>query len=127
MSGMEEGRCSQHGTYFTSPATGCPGCRTVTPTITGLNSPLTPPQPDTLEAALRAVPCRFCGELRPAHSPLKSDSLPDLKVCWPFEADPVTIAAAVREWARQQLPPPEGTQGPEYNRAVADVAGRLGL
>lgn len=94
---------------------------------------MTPPT-DTLEAAIRAVSCRFCGELRPAHSPLKSGSLPDLKVCWPFEADPVTIAAAVREWARRQMPPPMSYEGrvtlshqDGYNHALADLAGRLGL
>ena len=87
---------------------------------------MTPPT-DSLVAVIRRMPCRFCGEPRSFHSPLTSGAAPDLKICWPFEADPVTIAAAVREWARQQLPPPEGTQGPEYNRAVADVAGRLGL
>ena len=41
--------------------------------------------------------------------------------------DGPALAAAARKWMREQLPPPEGTHEPEYNRAIADVARRLGL
>ena len=71
---------------------------------------MTPPT-DSLEAALRDAA---------HHAPLDADTFPVNPWC-------THLAAAARKWIREQLPPPEGTQGPEYNRAVADVALRLGL
>ena len=67
---------------------------------------------DFLEAALRAVPLTECR------------CFPEVVVCrteHPPRPDYPAIAAAAREWMRQQLPPLE------YNRAVADVARWLGL
>lgn len=50
------------------------------------------------------------------------------------EPDYPALAAAVREWIKEQLPPPMSYEGrvtlshqDGYNDALADVAGRLGL
>ena len=67
--------------------------------------------PDSLEVALRDAA---------DHAPLDTDTFPVTPWC-------AHLAAATREWMRQQLPPPEGTHEPEYNRALADVAKALGL
>jgi len=72
--------------------------------------------PDSLEAALRAVPMS-CGVL-------PGENHSGHHACWP---DYPAVVAAAREWMRQQLPPPEGTHEPEYNRAIADVVRWLGL
>ena len=74
--------------------------------------------PDSLEVAQRAVLLTECR------------CFPEVVVCrteHPPRPDYPAIAAATREWMRQQLPPPEGTHEPEYNRAIADVARWLGL
>ena len=79
----------------------------------GLNSPLH--AIDSLATELEAVPpTRIATCISGCHV---MDGGPDGPA----------LAAAARKWMREQLPPPEGTHEPEYNRAIADVARRLGL
>ena len=86
---------------------------------------MTPPT-DSLEAAIRAVPCRYC--LDPLSEHMKQS-------CWRWSPEAPTLAAAVREWIRRQMPhlqePLPGHELTEqqyrYNRHLAAMAWRLGL
>lgn len=80
---------------------------------------------DSLEAALWAVPCRYCLDPLSAHTK---------QSCWRWSPEEPALATAVREWIRHHLPMPflghPGSAAPGaecYNAALADVARRLGL
>jgi hypothetical protein len=91
---------------------------------------MTPPT-DSLEAALAKVPlrCVACGFVAPLR--------PFSHIHTGFAQLPNDLAAAAREWAKQQMPlafliapfesKEQQSQGAGYNTALADVARALGL